>query len=75
MQTVNNLARGPQLDTPSHGCCEPRTCVTQGKLLFVASLVIPHARVLVSLDVDLHTVFIVLLVVRFAGSPVLGFFG
>jgi len=57
------------------GCRGTGSCVTQGKLLFVASLIIPLARILVSLDVDLHTVFIGLLIVRFAWSPVLGFFG
>lgn len=49
------------------------TCVAQGKLLFIAILIIPLARILVSLDVDLHTVLI-LLIVRFTWSPVLGFF-
>lgn len=63
------------LTVATAGCRGAGSCVTQGELLFVTSLVIPHARVLVSLDVDLHTVFIVLLVVWFAGSPVLGFFG
>lgn len=48
------------------------TCVAQGELLFAASLIIPLARVLVSLDVDLYTVLIAFLVVWFTWSPVGG---
>lgn len=51
------------------------TCVAQGQLLLAASLVVPHARVPDPLDVDLHTVLVGLLIVRFAWSPVLGFLG
>ena len=51
------------------------TCVAQGELLFAASLIIPLARVFVSLDVDLYTVLIAFLVVWFTWSPVGGLWG
>lgn len=55
------------------GCIGTRSCVAQSQLLFVTSLVIPHARVFGSLDVNLYTVLISLFVVWFTWSPVLSF--
>jgi hypothetical protein len=47
------------------------TCVAQGPLSFKTGFIIPLARGRVTLDVDLHTVLIVLLVVGLVVGPVL----
>lgn len=46
-------------------------CVAQGPLSFKTGFIIPLARGRVTLDVDLHTVLIVLLVVGLVVGPVL----
>lgn len=55
------------------GCVGTGSCVTQSQFLFVTSLVIPHAGVFGSLDVDLYTVLVSLFVVWFTWRPVLSF--
>lgn len=51
------------------------TCVTEGHLRLVAGVVVPLARVLGPLDVDLHAVLLRLLVVGLPVSPVLSLLG
>lgn len=60
---------------PTAGCRGTGSCVAQSQLLFVTSLIIPHAWVVGSLDVDFYTVLISLFVVWFTGCPVLSLLG